>query len=71
MEEAHGHRVVHRDLTPGNILLSKGHQGRMHPKVTDFGIAKVEEEESQRYTSAARTTSRASIPWSPSDTAAP
>ncbi len=49
MEEAHGHRVVHRDLTPGNILLSKGHQGRMHPKVTDFGIAKVEEEESQRY----------------------
>jgi serine/threonine protein kinase len=49
MEEAHAHRVVHRDLTPGNILLSRGHQGRMHPKVTDFGIAKVEEEESQRY----------------------
>ncbi|REG34591.1 serine/threonine protein kinase [Archangium gephyra] len=45
MHEAHGHRVVHRDLTPSNILLAQGHQGRMHPKVTDFGIAKVTQDE--------------------------
>lgn len=45
MQEAHGHRVVHRDLTPSNILLAQGHQGRMHPKVTDFGIAKVTQDE--------------------------
>jgi eukaryotic-like serine/threonine-protein kinase len=45
MQEAHGHRVVHRDLTPSNILLTQGHQGRLHPKVTDFGIAKVTQDE--------------------------
>ncbi|HYO71785.1 MAG TPA: serine/threonine-protein kinase [Archangium sp.] len=45
MQEAHGHRVVHRDLTPSNILLAQGHPGRMHPKVTDFGIAKVTQDE--------------------------
>jgi serine/threonine-protein kinase len=49
MEKAHAHRVVHRDLTPGNILLSKGAQGRLHPKVTDFGIAKVEEQAPEKY----------------------
>jgi serine/threonine-protein kinase len=49
MEKAHAHRVVHRDLTPGNILLSKGLQGRLHPKVTDFGIAKVEEQAQEKY----------------------
>ena len=50
MQEAHGHRVVHRDLTPSNILLTRGHQGRMHPKVTDFGLAKVTQEEpDQKY----------------------
>jgi serine/threonine-protein kinase len=49
MEKAHAHRVVHRDLTPGNILLSKDVQGRLHPKVTDFGIAKVEEQSQEKY----------------------
>lgn len=50
MQEAHGHRVVHRDLTPSNILLTQGHQGRMHPKVTDFGIAKVAQDDpDQKY----------------------
>ncbi|MCY1080520.1 serine/threonine protein kinase [Archangium lansingense] len=50
MQEAHGHRVVHRDLTPSNILLAQGHQGRVHPKVTDFGIAKVTQEDpDQKY----------------------
>ena len=44
MAEAHGHRVVHRDLTPRNILVVRGQQGRLHPKVTDFGIAKVSQD---------------------------
>jgi serine/threonine-protein kinase len=50
MEAAHVQRVVHRDLTPSNILLGKGERGRLHPKVTDFGIAKVgQDEPGQKY----------------------
>jgi serine/threonine-protein kinase len=40
MGEAHGRGIVHRDLKPQNILLSMRDTG-IHPKVTDFGIAKV------------------------------
>jgi hypothetical protein len=45
MEEAHRQGVVHRDLNPDNILVGEGHGGRLHPRVTDFGIAKVLEAE--------------------------
>ncbi|MEM1043021.1 MAG: PEGA domain-containing protein [Bacteroidota bacterium] len=37
LEHAHGVGVVHRDIKPGNILLSEA--GRV--KVTDFGLAKL------------------------------
>ena len=37
---AHAHDLVHRDLTPGNILLQI-EDDRMVPKVSDFGLAKV------------------------------
>jgi serine/threonine-protein kinase len=40
MGEAHARGIVHRDLKPQNILLSMSDTG-IHPKVTDFGIAKV------------------------------
>src|SRR5262249_45410552 len=40
MEAAHQHGVVHRDLKPDNMLL-KWRGARVHPKVVDFGIAKL------------------------------
>jgi len=40
MDEAHRRGVVHRDLKPENVLL-EDRGGALHPKVVDFGIAKV------------------------------
>jgi formylglycine-generating enzyme required for sulfatase activity len=40
MEEAHSMGIVHRDLKPHNILLRIDESG-VHPKIADFGIAKI------------------------------
>jgi len=40
MHEAHDHGIVHRDLKPQNILLRLDDDG-VHPKIVDFGIAKI------------------------------
>lgn len=39
---AHAHQqgIVHRDLKPSNILLHKDAQGKYHPRISDFGLAK-------------------------------
>ncbi|GDX83600.1 hypothetical protein LBMAG42_54110 [Deltaproteobacteria bacterium] len=38
---AHRLGVVHRDIKPANVLLITTHEGRLHPFLVDFGIAKV------------------------------
>lgn len=40
---AHSHGVVHRDLKPGNVIVSDC-EGRPNLKVIDFGIAKISDE---------------------------
>jgi WD40 repeat protein len=37
---AHHRGVIHRDLKPSNLLVRRGDDGRLSPKVIDFGIAK-------------------------------
>lgn len=46
MAFAHKHNVIHRDLKPSNILLSK----KMEPKIADFGVVKILEENQEPFT---------------------
>src|SRR5579864_8150777 len=38
---AHRSGVVHRDLKPSNIFLHKDRDGRIAPKILDFGVSKI------------------------------
>ncbi|MEW2635026.1 serine/threonine-protein kinase [Streptomyces sp. NPDC048389] len=41
LASSHADGVVHRDLKPANVLLKTDADGRMHPMLTDFGIARL------------------------------
>jgi serine/threonine protein kinase len=49
---AHEHGIVHRDLKPENIFLARLADGRVQPKLLDFGIAKLKNARELRLTSA-------------------
>lgn len=40
LEALHQMGIIHRDISPENIMLSQDHMGRLLVKVIDFGIAK-------------------------------
>jgi len=40
LQHAHDARVMHRDVTPGNVFLAVDPDGHVIPKLVDFGIAK-------------------------------
>jgi serine/threonine-protein kinase len=37
---AHERQVVHRDLKPDNVFLARAHDGTLHVKLLDYGLAK-------------------------------
>jgi eukaryotic-like serine/threonine-protein kinase len=52
LSTAHEHGIVHRDLKPENIFLARLPDGRVQPKLLDFGIAKLKNARDLRLTSA-------------------
>ncbi len=45
---AHGYGVVHRDIKPGNIVLTRNLEGREIVKLVDFGLAKLTDPEDEK-----------------------
>lgn len=50
LEESHNCGVVHRDLKPDNIMVSQLRGGEDFVKVLDFGIAQIQDKETQKLT---------------------
>uniref|UniRef100_I5AXF1 Serine/threonine protein kinase n=1 Tax=Eubacterium cellulosolvens (strain ATCC 43171 / JCM 9499 / 6) TaxID=633697 RepID=I5AXF1_EUBC6 len=40
LEKVHAKGLIHRDIAPDNIFLVKDEEGKLHPKLIDFGAAK-------------------------------
>ncbi len=47
LKHAHDAGVVHRDLKPENVIIAE-REGKLIPKILDFGIAKITDQEGQR-----------------------
>ena len=47
LSRIHQHDIVHRDIKPANIMLSRDHSGRISAKLMDFGIARINDDETQ------------------------
>lgn len=49
LELVHGHKIVHRDVTPNNVMLTMDHDGKLVVKLVDFGIARLAERPSGEF----------------------
>lgn len=45
----HANQIVHRDVTPNNVMLTMDHDGKTLVKLVDFGIARLTERNSGEY----------------------